>query len=146
MLPPLLDLAGDLDTPFAARIGVGAVFEEQQGIRRILLADDEALSAGIEPGLSVNAALSLLPELILEERDPAREAGAVGQLAAWAERFTSFVVAESDDALLLEVAGSLRLFGGVGRIRCEVWQEVQTCIPSLKGFCSRPTQRAQPQP
>jgi protein ImuB len=100
--------------------GVGAVFEEQQGIRRILLADDEALSAGIEPGLSVNAALSLLPELILEERDPAREAGAVGQLAAWAERFTSFVVAESDDALLLEVAGSLRLFGGVGRIRCEV--------------------------
>ena len=47
-------------------------------------------------------------------------AGAVGQLAAWAERFTSFVVAESDDALLLEVAGSLRLFGGVGRIRCEV--------------------------
>jgi hypothetical protein len=27
-----------------------------------------------------------------------------------------------------------------------VWQEVQTCVPKLKGFCSNPTQRAQPQP
>ena len=28
MLPPLLDLAADLDTPFAVRIGIGAVFED----------------------------------------------------------------------------------------------------------------------
>lgn len=28
MLPPLLDLAADLDTPFAVRIGIGAIFED----------------------------------------------------------------------------------------------------------------------
>ena len=57
---------------------------------------------------------------MLEERAPAREDQLLKDIAAWAERFTSFVVVESTDALLLEVAGSLRLFGGLGRIRREV--------------------------
>lgn len=100
--------------------GAFAVFEEHKGIRRLLMVDDEALAAGIEPGSSVNAALSLHPALILEERDPGREARVLRRLANWAERFTSSVVIESDDALLLEVAGSLRLFGGLDSIRQEI--------------------------
>lgn len=97
-----------------------AVFEELNGIRRILMADETAEAGGIEPGLPVNAALSLKPELTLEARDPAREDKLLREIAAWVERFTSFVVVESEKALLLEVAGSLRLFGGIGRIRREI--------------------------
>ena len=40
LLPPLLALAGDLDTPFAVRIGVGAVLED--------LATDGLLSDSVE--------------------------------------------------------------------------------------------------
>jgi protein ImuB len=38
-------------------------------------------------------------------------------LAGWAEKFTSFISIESPDLLLLEIAGSLRLFGGLHGLR-----------------------------
>lgn len=109
-----------LDALRGRAAGPFAVFEEQQGVRRVLRVDAAAEAADIEPGMSVNAALSLCPELALLERDPAREDGLVQQLAAWADRFTSFVVVESTNALLLEVAGSLRLYGGLDRIRRDI--------------------------
>lgn len=103
-------------SPSAAR----AVFEEQQGIRRILLANEAAASTGIEAGQPVNAALSLLPELELAERSPELEARTLHRLAAWAEQFTSFVSIEAPATLLLEVAGSLRLFAGLTALRRDI--------------------------
>lgn len=112
---PLESLRGNASGPFA-------VFEERQGIRRVLMACRAARTAGVEPGQSVNAALSICATLELAERDPAGEAALVERLAAWADRFTSFVVIEDDNLLLLEVAGSLRLFGGIERI-CDELRE-----------------------
>jgi protein ImuB len=94
-----------------------AVFEELKGMRKILQANVEALAAGIRPGLSINAALALLPTLCLEERNPDREARVLKELAEWAEKFTSFVCIEAPSLLLLEIAGSLKLFGGVKTLR-----------------------------
>jgi protein ImuB len=94
-----------------------AVFEELKGIRKILLANAEARSAGIRPGISINAALALMPTLCLEERTPQREAQALQELAEWAEKFTSFVCIEASSLLLLEIAGSLQLFGGLKALR-----------------------------
>lgn len=94
-----------------------AVFEEQQGIRRILLANTKARTAGIGPGLSVNAALALAPALVLEERNPAREAQALKNLAEWSEKFTAFTAIEAPSLLLLEIAGSQKLFGGIKPLR-----------------------------
>ena len=103
----------------AARKGDGptAVVEEQQGVHRILLADTQALTAGVMPGQAANAALALLPTLQLEERSPLREQQALESLAGWFERFSSFVSIVGDDVLLLEIAGSLRLFGGLQALR-----------------------------
>ena len=94
-----------------------AVFEEQQGVRKILLANAAAAAAGIGPGLAINAALALLPELVLGERDLLREARVLRELAAWSEKFTSFTVIEPPSLLLLEIAGSLNLFGGIRALR-----------------------------
>ena len=94
-----------------------AVFEEFKGMRKILLANAAARSAGIRPGISINAALALLPTLCLEERTPQRETQALEKLAEWAEKFTSFVCIEAPSLLLLEIAGSLQLFGGVKALR-----------------------------
>jgi protein ImuB len=94
-----------------------AVFEERQGIRTILLANAKAAALGVGPELSVNAALALLPTLCFAQRSPQREAEVVHGLAGWAEKFTSFVCIEAPSMLLLEIAGSLKLFGGLKALR-----------------------------
>ena len=94
-----------------------AIVEEQQGIHRVLLADAKAQSAGVMAGQSANAALALLPTLQLEERSLQREQQALEALATWLERFSSFVCIADRDVLLLEIAGSLRLFGGLRPLR-----------------------------
>lgn len=103
-----------------------AVFEEQRGIRRILQASPGARAAGVTAGQSVNAALSLLPALVLEERSQRQEEKRLQRLAAWAERFTSFVAIEPPNVLLLEVAGSERLFAGIETLRQKVLQGLGT--------------------
>ena len=90
--------------------GGGGVVEDGEGIRQVLIAKEKAAAAGIRVGLSVNAALSLLPDLSLEVRNPHLEERALKRLASWAEKFTSFVSIEAPSVLLLEISGSLRLF------------------------------------
>lgn len=94
-----------------------AIVEEQQGIHRVLQTDPKAAAAGVMPGQSANAALALLPALQLEERSPVREQQVLEALATWLERFSSFVSIAGKDVLLLEIAGSLRLFGGLPTLR-----------------------------
>jgi protein ImuB len=87
---------------------------EGEGARRAVVALDAAAAArGVRCGHSVAAALALAPELVLALRDPAREAAALARLAAWAQQFTPAVCLAPPDALLLEVRGSLGLFGGI---------------------------------
>jgi protein ImuB len=109
---PALPLEALIDTP-----GPAAVFEELQGVRKILLANAVARAVGIGPGLTINAALALVPALHLEERNPVREARVLKDLAEWSEKFTSFVCIEAPSLLLLEIAGSLALFGGIRALR-----------------------------
>ena len=97
-----------------------AVVEEQQGIHRVLLADEKAQAAGILPGQSANAALALLSTLRLEERSVVREQLAIESLAIWLEQFTSIVCMATPDVLLLEIAGSLRLYGGLQSLRQQI--------------------------
>ena len=97
-----------------------AIVEEQHGIHRILLADAQARAAGVMPGQAANAALALLPALQLEERSLPREQQVLEGLAGWLERFSSFVSIAGHDVLLLEIAGSLRLFGGLQELRKKI--------------------------
>lgn len=113
-LPGLaLEAGGRHETPLA-------VVEDQRGVHRVLLANPAATAAGVMPGQSANAALALLPELELKERSELNEQQALESLAAWLERFSSFVSIASRDVLLLEIAGSLRLFGGLQNLRQQV--------------------------
>ncbi len=72
------------------------------------------------PGQAANAALALLPALQLEERSLLQEQQTLEGLAAWLERFSSFVSIADRDVLLLEIAGSLRLFGGLPELRQKI--------------------------
>lgn len=110
-----------------------AVFEERQGLRLVLEATLAARRAGVHPGLSVNAALALVPGLELAARDPERERRMLRRLAGRAERYTSLVVVEAEAALLLEIAASLRLFGGLEVLRQRVLRDIEQ-----QGFTPRP--------
>lgn len=102
-----------------------AVFENRQGNRRVLLANAAAERLGITPDLSINAGLALAPSLQLEERNTEKESRVLERLVGWAERFTSIVSLEPPDLLLLEIRGSLQLFGDLEALRRQVESGLQ---------------------
>jgi protein ImuB len=82
----------------------------------ILACDRKAAARGIAPGMAAPAALALAGRLVVCARDPAAETEAVLGIAAWAGQFTPTVVVNLPDGVLLEVEGSLQLFGGLQKI------------------------------
>lgn len=107
----------------------------------MLAADPVAIAAGVLPGQKLSTALGLLPGLRACERDPAREARALADLACWAGRFTPTVSLASPDALLLEIGACRRLFGGVAAIvaaaldgcRAQGWSVAWAVAPTPLG-------------
>jgi protein ImuB len=89
---------------------------------RIVSANAAADAAGIVPDQLVSAALALAPEIVLRERDPAAEAAALAGFAAWVTQFTPMVSLAPPDALVAEIGGSLRLFGGFPRLAARLAQ------------------------
>jgi protein ImuB len=86
----------------------------------VLSCNPPARSLGIHPGMTVSAAIALAPELIEHPRDESAEQRALRSIAAWAGQFTSLVSLSPPDAVLLEIAGSLRLFGGVRALLLQI--------------------------
>jgi len=83
---------------------------------RIVAANAAASDAGVRAGQLVSAALALAPDLVLRDRDPNTEAAALAAVATWATQFTPAVSLAPPDAVLAEIGGSLRLFGGLPRL------------------------------
>jgi protein ImuB len=90
-----------------------AILNGGLGGRRTLTAcNARAWSLGVRPGMSCAAAYALLPGLRVLPRDEPEERAALERVAAWAGQFTSLVSLAAPCSVLLEVGGSLRLFGG----------------------------------
>jgi len=83
---------------------------------RVWCVDRVAAEAGVGPDQKLSTALGLAPGLAVFDRDEAREAAALASLACWAGRFTPTVSLSAPNALLLEIGGCLRLFGGAEAI------------------------------
>jgi protein ImuB len=81
----------------------------------VLAANACARAAGVHSGMSVAAACALAAGLVALRRDAAREQRVVEQVAGWAAQFTPSVVLERS-GVLIEVAASLKLFGGLARL------------------------------
>ena len=94
---------------------------------KIHLLNEAAKVAGIKSGASLATARSIEPDLVHFTRDPEVEAERLGQLVNVAYEFTPSVSKAGMDALLLEIAGSLKLFGGV----LPVVQQINQCFRKL---------------
>jgi protein ImuB len=95
-----------------------AIVDLERGGKVVCACDAAATAAGIAPGMALNSGLALLPQLQTLARNPQRERELLVAIAEWALRFSPRVSLEPPDAVLLEVRGSLRLFGGSRRL-CE---------------------------
>ncbi len=80
---------------------------------RVLFCNAPAQRQGICPGLPLAAARALSRSLRSVARNSDAERQALESLAGWATQFTPVVSLSPPDALLLEVEGSLHLFGGL---------------------------------
>jgi protein ImuB len=102
-----------------------AVVISGQGSAAVLAAiNQQAEQAGITINLSLNAARALVPELAVYQRAIPAETALLKKLARWALTYTPVVSIDSDGALLLEVRGSLSLFGGLRQLRKRLHQDL----------------------
>jgi len=92
---------------------------------RVLVCSSAAAAQGVRPGLPANAALALAPSLTLLQRDAQAEIRALEKLAGCGLDFSPVVSLEPPFALLLEIRGSLKLFGGSARLTEQLVLAVQ---------------------
>ena len=109
--------------------------------QRILVCDAKAAVRGLRSGMPVTAALALAPRLFLRERDAAAETEALLGIAAWAMQCTPSVALDFPDLVLLEISGSLKLFGGSGEIEARLRQGLAAMGYSGR-LAAAPTARA----
>jgi protein ImuB len=111
---PLLPL--EIFTRGAEISGPLAVADSAAARAGIVACNREARLRGIEPGMTVAAAWALASGLRVFARDTAAERAALERIATWALQFTPAVSVAPPAEALLEVAGSLGLFGGFNRL------------------------------
>ncbi|MCW4455390.1 DNA polymerase Y family protein [Flavobacterium sp. MXW15] len=93
--------------------------------RRVLHAVNPAAAAlGLKPGLSLTAAQALARGFECSHHEPADEARWHALLAAWAYRFSSQVSLQYAQALIVEIEGSLGLFGPWPRFEARLRAEL----------------------
>ena len=114
----LFSRAGTVREPF--------VVAEGAGTRELVVTPSAgAARAGVSPGMPLSAAHALAPALSVFRRDEPSEAAALARLAAWAGRFTPAVSLSPPREVVLEVSGSLKLFGGLENLMGEVEEGVR---------------------
>ena len=107
----------------------------------VVTANACATARGVRVGMPVNTALALVPDLGLHTRSAALESAALARLADWAGRFTPAVSRSDGNALLLEIQGSLRLFGGLEALQVTLLRELSALGHAVRMACT-PTARA----
>ena len=110
----VLNEGGEISTSFAV--------VEGNPKNRLLVCNKRAEEKGLQIGMSSSAAFALATDLCVKERDVLAEKSALEALAGWATQFTSLVSLAPPQALLLEVGGSERLFGGMELLTKEIAQ------------------------
>jgi len=113
---------------------------ETHGNRRLLIAVNElAGKRGLHPGMGVNAALGLVPEVRLLARDTQAELHGLHGIACWA--YTLGTPVTLDPAALdvwVEVHRSLRLFGGLDALRRHIATQARD-LPYTRAYGLAPT-------
>ncbi|OED38884.1 hypothetical protein AB833_17760 [Chromatiales bacterium (ex Bugula neritina AB1)] len=104
-LPDLLldTMQHDIETPIA-------VIERRNNRQQIRSCNHCASEAGLFKSMALNSAYAIVPALTVTEYDAAHEAVLLQQVGEWAMQFSSVVCLHPPNHVLIEIAGSKRLF------------------------------------
>lgn len=109
-----------------------AVYEQQGQTQQIVTPNQQAQENGVRPGMTLAVAQTLAPALKAVVRDTAAEKIQLTQFAIKAACWTPAITV-LEDGLLLDIAGSLRLYGGtqslLGQIRS--WITDKALLPCI---------------
>jgi protein ImuB len=89
--------------------------------------NEVAAAIGIRPGHSLNACIALCADTQFLPRHHARERELLDEIALLGQRYTSVVSIQPPNELLLEIRGSVRLFGGIAALMDRVRSDLQEC-------------------
>jgi len=128
---------------FAASLGPEQAHRPLALLDKALLCavDARAWEAGVRPGQRRATALALEPSLLLGRADKAREQQALRAVAYAALQFTPYVAELPPHTVLLEVAATRRLFGGLARLAQRLRESLTplghrtrwACAPTAQG-------------
>jgi protein ImuB len=91
---------------------------------QIIAANRCARKSGIVSGIEVSAAYALNAQLHVIPRDIEKEQATLKRIAAWALQFTSLASIDEPSEVLLEIEGSLKLFGGLAPLYRRIQQGI----------------------
>lgn len=93
------------DAPFV-------LVEKQGGALKLAAINRAGLSLGFKTGMTLAAARSAVPHLLVDEFDPDADERFLRRCSAACEIFTPLVALDGPDGVLLDVTGCAHLFGG----------------------------------
>jgi len=99
---------------------------------RVVAANECAHSAGIRCDQLISAALAFAPDVVLRDRDADAEEAALAEVATLLLAFTPQVSIALPNAVVAEIAGSVRLFGGLPQLLARLAQRVEN-----RGYVTR---------
>ena len=117
---------------------ITVVVEPEDGHHRVVVANKDALEIGINRDLKLSTAYALSSTLRVLKRYPDSERAILEAIARRARQITPVVSLVSPQEFLIEVQGSLKLFGGLRAIKKALQTECE-CYRLTVSLCAAPT-------
>ncbi|MDX1757808.1 MAG: DNA polymerase Y family protein [Marinobacter sp.] len=92
--------------------------------QRVAQACPQAQQQGVQVGMRLKTALTLVPELAIHQADENRESAVLAQQARWLYRHAAQIALHPPDGLLLEASSLQRLYGGLPAL----WRTLQQAL------------------
>lgn len=106
-----------VEAPFALTL-------KQQNAERLYCLNARAERLGLSRGMTLADARAFCPDLLSAPADPVDEARFQHALRRWATRYCPWVGLEGPDGLVLDITGSVHLWGGEGEMMTDMRQRL----------------------
>jgi protein ImuB len=117
-------IAGEVLLPGGTR-QPAVVCEETRRGWLVYRASPEARRQGVAQGMTISAASVICPGLLVRQRRPRHERRRLAEMGDRMLRFSPVVSVQAPETVLLEIRGSLGLFGGLERLRAHIEQALE---------------------
>ena len=119
-----------------------AVYQPHHQNSPIIAFSQFAAEHGIVTGMTLKEAWTICPQLTTIARDSEREQELLHDLANSLTAFSSAITLDGSNTIILEIAGSLNLFGGIRSISTRIQAVIKPFADFDYGWAITPTPRA----